>query len=57
MVNCAVPLVFPGMSTRGNFWPMSLKSFGAFSGTSFGTGRPDALAANAPNVAWRLLGA
>ena len=51
MVNWAVPLVLGGTSTRGNFWPMSLKSFGSFSGTSFGTGRPDALAANAPNVA------
>jgi hypothetical protein len=57
MVNCAVPLVFPGISTRGNFWPMSLKSFGSFSATLSGAGWLAALAARSPNVAWRLLGA
>ena len=55
MVNCAVPLVFGGTSTRGSFDPIRVKSLRSFNGALSGAGTLAACVARAPNEASRLL--
>ena len=55
MPNTAEPLTFSGMSRRGSDLPISVKFFGSFSVTSFGTGRAAALSTSAPYLRRRPL--
>jgi hypothetical protein len=52
-VNWAVPLLFAGTSTRGSFWPISLKSLGSFRVTLAASGCAAALPASSPKLACR----
>src|SRR5580658_1553795 len=53
--NCAVPLVFDGVSRRRVDFPMMVKSFGSFSVTSLGGSSFEAASARLPNDARRPL--